>query len=1017
MICAECGQEAGENPICACGKRMGAELVGTSGAWRGKSMAVGRKGATIGRAPGNTLVLNDTEISRNHASLEWIRDKWVVEDSSANGTFVNGERVERAELATGDLVQFGLNFNFQFLFRAGPAPREPLAFPSAAPASHAAVPGKPMQALPGERNGTPNSPALETVKPAALRDDPRAEAPRTILLQREGATAPRVRLQMVFDSHTVRDIPLRAGATSLGSRPMGGSGSEVVSVDHPSVAPRHAQVELLPDGSAVLTDLGFPAGTSVNGERVRERRLEEGDLIQLGECPSPLLLFRASRPRTQIVRDYDLASPVVRMGRDATNGIRLDHPTVSAFHAEIRRSGDSFELVDLGSSNGTYVNGERIERRRLNPRDKVMLGAVQLAFDGAQFEQQADGTRVRLCARGLSRRVRDKDTGKDILLLDDISIALNPCEFIGLLGPSGAGKSTLMDALNGFRPADKGDVFLNGQSLYRSMRELRPLIGYLPQDDILHRSLTVRECLTYSARLRLPSDHTDEEIAQRVREVVDLLNLGPRADALIEMLSGGQRKRVSLGIELLAKPSLLFMDEPTAGQDPRTELRMMQMFRSIANRGSTVVLNTHLLGSFSLLDKVAVLVRGKLAFFGPGEELLPYFQCQRVEQVFDLIEARDPSESQRMFRASQLYKTHVEAPMRGVDAAPSSSRKRSAPAAVEASASPSAAGARRQFTTLVSRQRRLRFQDKGNLAALFLPPVAIAVLTALIGHGANEAKTLFMAVLVALWFGCSSCVREIVDEMAIYRRERRNDLSLSSYLGSKLVYLAAVAGLQSVLFVSVLTLLPGLSGIFHGLDGHFLGAWGICWMLGIQGGLIGLLISSFASSAEKALYAFPLAMIPQLLLAGLLIPVAPVGPQFYPSTVGDTIRLVPVPSEIRQGGMSPLLRRAVAPWMVSRWGMEALVDLYLHDYETGGPEQYRYSIPLMDAMSITFHPEDQKNALEILRARLDGGQPAPRPARANEIGRCLAILAGFAFAMVGAIAFTLRWREEHSHAH
>jgi len=166
--------------------------------------------------------------------------------------------------------------------------------------------------------------------------------------------------------------------------------------------------------------------------------------------------------------------------------------------------------------------------------------------------------------------------------------------------------------MNGSRRAQQGQVLFNSADLYNEFASLRSAIGYVPQEDILHRQLTVKECLYYSARLRLPDDFEEADIWERVNETVKILELADRADLVIAQLSGGQRKRVSLGIELLSKPAVLFVDEPTAGQDPRTEIKMMQLFREIANRGSTVIINTHLLGSFSLLDKVAVLVRGKL---------------------------------------------------------------------------------------------------------------------------------------------------------------------------------------------------------------------------------------------------------------------------------------------------------------------------------------------------------------------------------------------------------------------
>jgi ABC-type multidrug transport system ATPase subunit len=242
------------------------------------------------------------------------------------------------------------------------------------------------------------------------------------------------------------------------------------------------------------------------------------------------------------------------------------------------------ELIDLNSANGTFVNGERVGRKVLERRDRISVGAVQLTFDGLQLEQEADGKRIHVFASGLTKDVRDSD-GRTIRLLDDVSLVLNPGEFIGLLGPSGAGKSTLMDAMNGFRPAPVGQLMMNDRSLYQYPRLLSSLIGYLPQDDILHTALTVRQCLEFSARLRMPSDFGEAEVRAQVERVLDALRLTERADKTIRSLSGGQRKRASLGIEMLSDPSILYADEPTAGQDPATEMQLMQLFRNLANRG------------------------------------------------------------------------------------------------------------------------------------------------------------------------------------------------------------------------------------------------------------------------------------------------------------------------------------------------------------------------------------------------------------------------------------------------
>jgi ABC-type multidrug transport system ATPase subunit/pSer/pThr/pTyr-binding forkhead associated (FHA) protein len=930
-------------------------LVGLRGAFVGRRFSIGDGGLRVGRTAGqNQLVINDPEVSRQHAQVELTAngELRIVDPGSPNGTFVNGRRVREAILNAGDLVRFGLREENSFTFQAAA---------SAAAAS-----------------ATPSSSAT-AARATIFMSANEVEAP------------PRRRLQLVLDQYAVRDILITDARIEFGRT----EGPGKLLIDHPSIAPKHAEL-LNSNEGATLRDLGSASGTFVNGEKIRERVLQEGDLLQFGSCESHVFLYRESRTRTNVLRDVELNSPVVTVGRAATNNIRLEHPTISGCHAEVRKVDGGFEIVDLGSTNGTFVNGQRVTRQLLRPRDRISLGAVQFVFDGSQMEQQSDGTHIRLTARAIRVETKDYNTGAPLRLLDDVSLVIEPREFVGLLGPSGAGKSTLMDALNGSRPAQQGKVQLNSADLYREFDSLRTLIGYLPQEDILHRQLTIRECLYYSARLRLPDDFGETEIWERVKEVMQVLDLTERADITIAQLSGGQRKRVSLGIELLSKPALLFVDEPTAGQDPRTEMKMMQLFREIANRGSTVVINTHLLGSFSLLDKVAVLVRGKLAFFGGSQDMLPYFNARRPHDIFDKLQEKKPEEWAAQYQQSETYQECVESALS--DSAPA---QKNGPAASATKSQSARHSSWRQLMTLLGRQFTLKLKDKATIAAILLPPIVIAVLMGLMKQSANEPKTLFMVVVVALWFGCSSAVREIVDELPVYRRERQRELKLLSYLGSKLVYLAVVAIAQALPFIAVLFAMGAM-------ENHLLECLLLAWVMTVEGGLIGLLISSIFSTAEKALYAFPLTMIPQLLLAGLLIPVTPLKPFYVQMSPDNHIVVKQAPPEMIVGAMTPTLKYGLSPLMVSRWGLEAVNDLYIHDNE-------KYSYYLMNQIAITLHPNDAVEAQAALEMQAKGEMlPSDRPESRSAFPRYLAILGGFAGLLVLATSAALKHKGSHA---
>ncbi|WP_344135945.1 ATP-binding cassette domain-containing protein, partial [Luedemannella flava] len=346
----------------------------------------------------------------------------------------------------------------------------------------------------------------------------------------------------------------------------------------------------------------------------------------------------------------------VRIGRGAGNDIALADLAVSRRHAELRRVGDAYEVVDLGSSNGVFYNGQRVPRARLAPGDRISIGRHQLVFDGQALHEFVDTGPVSLAASDLTVQV-----GKTVLL-DDVSFTLRQGALLAVVGPSGCGKSTMVKAVTGLRPATLGQVQYDGRDLYDNYAELRYRIGMVPQDDVLHRQLTVRRALRYAAALRFADDVPRRERWKRVDEVIKTLDLDGRAKQHIETLSGGQRKRVSVALELLTEPSLLFLDEPTSGLDPSLDKEVMQELRELADRGRTVVVVTHNVLHLDLCDRVMVMCfGGRMGYFGPPGELLSFFQAKDYAEVF--TKATDEGEKwARIFRDSEHYRRYVSEP-------------------------------------------------------------------------------------------------------------------------------------------------------------------------------------------------------------------------------------------------------------------------------------------------------------------------------------------------------------------
>jgi ABC-type multidrug transport system ATPase subunit/pSer/pThr/pTyr-binding forkhead associated (FHA) protein len=968
-----------------------------------------------------------------------LRDRYSV-----NGTFVNQVRVQEKVLKPGDEISVGSArrhlFRLEEVGTAGPAP-------GVMPAG--VVPAAPPGALAG---GTSVMSAADVA--AAWEREKAAEG--TVAIKLTDLLA-RPHLDLIVDRYAVKSLDIPETGLKIGRD---ASRCQVV-LEHPSVSAVHADLSFN-EGRVLLTDQSSN-GTFVNGLRIVSGELHDGDYITFGRYAGKSLIFKSGLEPKLKVEKVSLDKDRITIGRDASNDVVIDHPVVSKRHAEIIKQNGKVILIDLGSTNGTFVNGIKVKRHPLQELDRIVIGPCELHFSGASLSHAPDTRVVRLDCVGVTFQVTDRTSGKPKLLLDDISLVVKPKELVGFLGPSGAGKTTLMNALNGFVKPTTGQVLYNGEDLYRNLEALKSTIGFVPQEDIMHRQLSVRRCLYYAAKLRLPEDVSDEEVNRRVEEMLDTLKVDPqRWDNPVSTLSGGQRKRVSLGIELLPKPGVLFLDEPTAGLDPRTETLMMMLFRQLANQGSTIIITTHLLGSFGVLDKVVVLVQGRLAYYGPGTKFLQYFKAEAPPDVYDDLTDNNTApyalELKQRFAQSTLYQELIAEPQTAIPAEKSPSPATPAPAAGTRGKGFSL----HQFKVLLERNWELKFTDRGQVLLLFLQAPIVALLVGLMASKPNQIATLFMAMFAALWFGCSNAVREIVDEQTVYRRERQTGLKIPSYILSKLAVLSFVALAQCV---SVVVILLGVHRALALSIPEVAGAIVIMFLVAVNGTLIGLLISSLVASPEKALSLFPLVLIPELLLCGLFLPVNPIQ-TIIPITNGDLLegkifaqpeakakaqQMVNASAEqvsreeaaaqarAKQGEFAHQVAVAVAPsekvqkalqkytpapvagmptfarWLsalaVSRWGLEALSDLCLH----GRHSIQDYAYQIVNTVSISLHPDDVEKlerGLEAPPETFATSGAFPLPARFwKDKGPYLAIMASYAVLMVIAILVVMKRKD------
>ncbi len=831
-------------------------LVHLSGSLAGRVREIDAAEVVLGRDPSAQVVFGPEEpaVSRRHAALREDGEALILYDlDSSTGTFLDGHDIEEAEIVDGDVFELG---------PGGPRVRVELAREEGTIAVSAPlampVPVPPPMAAPGKA-------------PPARRVPARA--------------GPDSKLRLTFRSGTRAGSALDLGGAVV--RLGRGQGNTVWMPEDRVVSAQHAKIVRLED-AYVLIDLESRNGTYLNGARVERSPLADGDLIGLGpggpeivvEVLSPDRAAAAAVPGTVVIphfadlaarptpgvplRDVDFEGDVLLVGRGPGAGLALDSPIVSRRHARLTRTAEGLTVEDLDSTNGTYVGGTRIERALLKDGDDVVIGPFRLravlAADAPPRLRLLDTrNRARLDARGLVVRAGSR------VLLEGVSLALAPGTFTAIIGPSGAGKSTLLGALSGARPADEGEVLLNGADLYRSFAALKSTLGYVPQDDIVHRELTVAQSLDYTARLRLPADTTGQERRKRVADVLASLELTERRDVPIHRLSGGQRKRVSMATELLTEPNLLFLDEPTSGLDPGLEEALMLLLRELSYKGKTVVLVTHTLDNIHLCDDVVLLVEGRLAFFGPAAAARDYFHIDHMVNLYARLKER-PSEAWRAaFAESEGHASRIAAPLKAVPGAgPAKGPGPAAPA--RATPAPPPGGASRQAAILTSRYVRTMARDAKNAALLLAQAPLIAGLIGLsllygpseIAYTKPKNTILFLLALTAVWFGCSNAARELVKERSIYLRERMVNLGVGPYLASKVVVLGAIALVQCVAFLVILDLWFGIPGRFALL----MAGMALASLVGI---LLGLALSAVVGTADRAMTLLPILLIPQVL--------------------------------------------------------------------------------------------------------------------------------------------------------
>jgi ABC transport system ATP-binding/permease protein len=795
------------------------------------ALTVRYDGSTRTFAPGNDVVIGrdlraDVRIahpliSRAHLVLRFDQGRWVgIDNGSLNGLYVKGRRVPAVDIADGQQVNIGSPDGPGLTFEVG---------------RHQGSAGTPPQttSVPLASRPSPAYPSQPPPPPPTSR--PRIQPP--------AASHPQ---QPVYPSGPQPRYP--SGPQAYPSGPS----SYSPSTSQP-VRPTPVAQPISSPGLESVTQMGPTAAP----------RTSEGKL-----ATSMLKILRPGRAT-------EVPAGGIKIGRATDNDIVIPDVLASRHHATLVPKPGGAEIIDNRSINGTFVNGARVESAVLHDGDTVTIGNVDLLFRGGTLVRRTEteaATRTGgLEVHGVTWTIEGNKT-----LLDNISMAARPGMLTAVIGPSGAGKSTFARLVAGYTHPTTGTVSFEGHDVHAEYASLRSRIGMVPQDDVVHGQLTVRQALMYAAELRLPPDTNKADREQVVNQVLEELEMTKHLDTRVEKLSGGQRKRASVALELLTGPSLLILDEPTSGLDPALDRQVMTMLRQLADAGRVVLVVTHSLTYLDVCDQVLLLAPGgKTAFYGPPNQIGPSMGTTNWADIFSSV-AGDPDAANKRFIAQHGPPPPQPAAQKPADLG-----------------EPTKTSLRRQFSTIARRQMRLIVSDRGYFLFLAFLPFIMGVLSLTVpgdvgfgvpvpatqgGEAPNEPGQILVLLNVgAIFMGTALTVRALIGERAIFLREQAVGLSTSAYILAKVFVFALFALLQSAIVVGI-------------------NVWGKKWGPGavtsgvvipprtlelyvdvaaccVAAAMTGLALSALAKSNEQIMPLLVIAIMSQLVFQGGMIPV------------------------------------------------------------------------------------------------------------------------------------------------
>ncbi len=656
----------------------------------------------------------------------------------------------------------------------------------------------------------------------------------------------------------------------------------------------HCSFRKTDEGWSVTDDNSFN-GLLFNGAKISVKQLHDGDKLLIGTDISErcILAFSCSAAPQSAPDSYLLGDKSrFIIGRDMACDIVVSHPSVSRQHCIISKENGGYYLTDNNSMNGVILNGSPLKKKqRLERMDKITIADTSLVFDDGRVFFLKNTGGVSVAAYNVVKAVKAK--GGEKRITNDVSLAIEPGEFVAIVGGSGAGKTTLLNCLSGMTDFTSGDVLINGESIRSNSRSIRGIIGYVPQNDIVYDDLTLERMLLHSARLRMPKDTSRQEIIDKINETLEMVELTDHRHTLISRLSGGQKKRASIAVELLASPKLFFLDEPSSGLDPGTEKKLMVMLKKLAETGKTVIMVTHTVQNINICDRLICMGNGGLlCYSGRPAGATEFFRKKAITDIYDDLNENSKEVS---LRFKKMYSS--KSTLQPTDI---SIKKQKKFDFLEGF---------RQFRVLTHRYAEITCNSRMRLVLLALMPVVLTALVCLafqadgdiyntLGIVINRTsmpflvaedtmKLMFAFACAAFWVGIFNSIQEVSKERRIYEREQFTGVKPVPYIMSKLTVVGMLCLIQTAIMTAMLIFFTGTTAT---VDGDVTSATALPLAMN-EGGIVftdalwfelfvttfmslfsamclGLAVSS-AVSNDMALVICPVCLLPQILFSGV----------------------------------------------------------------------------------------------------------------------------------------------------